>query len=79
MSKQEPKEKLVVAHTAGTATEALVIRGLLESAGIPSPDLNSGDPFPMREVPEGATHGTEVFVPASRLEEARRIIEERSQ
>ena len=78
MTKEESKENLVVAHTASTATEALVIRGLLQSAGIPSPDINAGDPFPMREVPEGATHGTEVFVPASRLEEARRVIAEGS-
>ncbi len=31
------QERVVVAHTADTAAEAMVIRGLLESAGITRP------------------------------------------
>jgi Putative prokaryotic signal transducing protein len=74
----EPKERIAVAYTASTAAEAMVIRGLLASAGIVSPDINSSDPFPMRDVPEGSTHGAEIFVPESQVEEARRIIAEYS-
>ena len=51
----------------------MVIRGLLESDGILSPDPVAADPFPMNEPPEG-THGTEVYVLESQAEEARSII-----
>jgi hypothetical protein len=68
-------ERTVLVHTAGTWTEAVVIRGLLESAGIASPGSDSTDPFPLREPPEG-THGTEIVVLESRAEEARRLISE---
>jgi Putative prokaryotic signal transducing protein len=74
----EPKERIAVAYTASTSAEAMVIRSLLESAGILSPDVNSSDPFPMRDVPDGSTHGAEIFVPESQVEEARRIIAEYS-
>jgi len=53
----------------------MVIRGLLESAGIHSPDFDSADPFPLNEVPEGA-HGSEVYVLESQAKEAKRIIAE---
>jgi hypothetical protein len=70
----EPKrEGSVVVHHAGTSTEALIIRGLLESAGIRSPASVSSDPFPLREPPEGM-QGTEIVVLESQAEEARRII-----
>jgi hypothetical protein len=69
------QERVVVAYTAGTAAEAMVIRGLLESAGISSPGSGSNDPFPLRESPEG-THGVEVYVLEPRAEEARQLIEE---
>ena len=65
----------MVAHSAASATEALVIRGLLESAGIHSPDFDSADPFPLNEVPEG-THGSDVYVLESQAKEAQRIIAE---
>ena len=68
-----PNEKLVIAHTADSASEALVIRGLLESAGIHSPGSASSDPFPLNEPPEG-THGTEIFVRESQLAEAQKLI-----
>jgi hypothetical protein len=55
------QERVVVAYTAGTAAEAMVIRGLLESAGISSPGSGSNDPFPLLE---------------PRAEEARQLIEE---
>lgn len=66
-------ERVIVAHTAGTTAEAMVIRSLLESAGIQSPGSVSTDPFPLREPPEG-THGVEIFVLESQLEDTRRII-----
>ena len=43
------KEKVVVAHVAGNAEEAMVIRGLLASNGIYSPGSESTDPFPLNE------------------------------
>jgi len=67
-------ERTVVVHTAGTSSEAMVIRALLESAGIPSPGSVSTDPFPLREVPEG-THGVEIVVRASDEKAARELIE----
>jgi hypothetical protein len=75
MSEDHIKESLVVAHTAENATEAMVIRGLLQSAGIDSPGSVSSDPFPIPENPEGP-HGTEIFVLESQVEKARQVIEE---
>jgi hypothetical protein len=71
-------DRMVVAYTAGTAAEAMVVRGLLESAGIHSPDFDSADPFPLNEPPEGA-HGAEVYVMQSQEAEARRVIAEHLQ
>jgi hypothetical protein len=68
-------EKAVVVHTAGSLAEAMVIRGLLQSAGILSPGSVSTDPFPLRE-PPGGTHGTEIVVLESHANEARRLIAE---
>jgi hypothetical protein len=75
MSKDQSRESVVVAHTAGTATEAMVIRGLLESAGIHSPGFDGAEPFPLNEPPEG-THGAEVYVLESQAKEAQRLIAE---
>ena len=73
-STPEPtREKVIVVHQAGTTTEALVLRGLLESAGIASPPSTSTDPFPLREPPKG-THGVEILVLESQADDARRII-----
>jgi hypothetical protein len=68
-----PDEKLVIAHTADSASEAMVIRGLLESAGIHSLGSASADPFPLNETPEGA-QDTEIFVRESQAAEAQEII-----
>ena len=68
-------EPSVVAYKAGSAEEAMVIRGLLESAGITSPGSASADPFPIPENPENP-HGVEIVVLESQAEEAREIIEE---
>lgn len=75
MTEDHVNEAVVVAHVAENATEAMVIRGLLQSAGIDSPGSVSSDPFPIPENPEGP-HGTEIFVLESQVDEARRVIEE---
>jgi hypothetical protein len=81
----EPKEKdgteaydpepVVTAYMAESASEAMVIRGLLESAGISSPGSVSADPFPIPENPE-SPHGLEIIVLESQADEARALIEE---
>jgi len=73
MTDHHEKERVVNAYTAGSATEAMVIRGLLESARIPTSGSVSADPFPLNEPPEG-THGVEIYVLESQRDEARRII-----
>jgi hypothetical protein len=75
MANDPHRDRVVLVHTAGTATEAVVIRGLLESSGISSPGSVSSDPFPMREAPEGL-HGPEILVLESHAADARRIIAE---
>ncbi|HEY4741192.1 MAG TPA: hypothetical protein VIH76_11410 [Candidatus Acidoferrales bacterium] len=66
-------ERSVVVHVAGTMAEAMVIRSLLQSAGIRSPGSVSMDPFPLRESPEG-THGEEIVVLESQAETAKDVI-----
>lgn len=73
MDSDNNREKTVVIHTAGSATEAMVIRGLLQSAGIESPGSVTNDPFPMGE-PGDAFHGSDVIVLESQAEQARRVI-----
>ena len=73
MSEETIREPVVVVHQAGTWTEAMVIRSLLESAGIESPPFTSTDPFPMREPPAGI-HGVEILVRASQAGDACHII-----
>jgi hypothetical protein len=68
-------EPAVIAYMAGSPEEAMVIRGLLESAGITSPGSESSDPFPIPENPE-SPHGLAVIVLESQADEAREIIDE---
>lgn len=75
MDNERSKDKIVVIHTAGSATEAMVLRGLLQSAGIESLDSATGDPFPMGEAGE-AFHDSDVIVLESQAEEARKVIAE---
>jgi hypothetical protein len=74
MTQQHSNERVVQVHTADTATEAMVIRAMLQSAGIASPGNVSTDPFPLNEPPEG-THGVEIYALESQADEARRLIE----
>lgn len=81
MNEEHGQGKMVVVHTAGSAMEAMVVRSLLDSAGIFSPGFSSTDafdPFPMGDPGEGF-HGAEVMVFESQAEEARRIIAEHLQ
>jgi len=66
-------DAVVIVHRATTSTEAMVIRGLLESAGLKVPDFSPGEPFPMHTPPAGMTDG-DILVLASQAEDARRII-----
>lgn len=70
-----PSEATVVVHRAHSLSEAVVLRALLESAGIPSPALAGNDPYPLRRPPADFP-GVEILVPESYAEEARDILEE---
>ena len=74
-SGSEPKEETVVVHRAESFTEAMVLRGLLESAGIDSPPLTRTDPYPLSNPPADFP-GAEVLARESQAEDARRIIAE---
>lgn len=75
MKQRHSIDRLVKAYEAPTIAEALVVRGLLKSAGIYAPDFDMVDPFPLQDPPEG-WHSSEIWVPESQAEEARRIIAE---
>ncbi|MDE3136212.1 MAG: DUF2007 domain-containing protein [Acidobacteriota bacterium] len=67
------QEETVAVHRADSWAEAMVIRGLLESAGIASPPLTRTDPYPFSNPPADFP-GAEILVRESQVEEARRII-----
>jgi len=72
-SKKHPEnDPFVIAYEAENPAEAAVLRALLESFGIPSPN-SFADPFPL---PVGTvlTRDTDVLAPASRAQEARALI-----
>lgn len=66
------QERIVVVYTAWTWIEAMVVRGLLESAGIPSPALGDGNPTD----PSLTLQGIEIYSLASQEEHAKRVIAE---
>ncbi len=72
-TRDNSQNRLVKVFEAPTVSEALVVRGLLKSAGIHAPDFETAEPFPMHEPPEG-WHDAEVWVPESQAEDARRIL-----
>ena len=67
------REPNVVVHKAGSPTEAIVVRGLLEGVGIHLPETPGGDASPAND-PLSGTAGVDIEVPQSRAEQARRII-----
>jgi Putative prokaryotic signal transducing protein len=73
MTPKNEHDNLVKVFEATTVSEALVVRGLLKSAGIYAPDFDSTEPFALNDPPEGS-RDSEVWVPESQAEDARRII-----
>lgn len=71
----QSKDPVIVVHRAASVSEAVVLRGVLQSAGIKSPSDQYTDPFPLNEPPEGFT-GTEILVLKSQEDDARRIIDD---
>jgi len=69
-----PDEELVEVFDTQEESEAMIVRGLLESAGIPA--LITGLDAPQDVLP--GVGGVLVRVPAKQAEEARRVIEEYS-
>lgn len=72
---REPLEETVVVHRADSWVQAMVIRGLLQSAGIDSPSLTRNEPYPFSNPPANFP-GAEILVRESQVEEARNIIAE---
>lgn len=70
---REHREATVAVHRADSWAEAVVLRGLLESAGIDSPPLTRTDPYPLSN-PPAEFPGAEILVRESQVEDARRII-----
>lgn len=68
-------ERVISAYTADTPAEAVVIRSLLESAGIHSPGPELMNPLELPSVGR-VPRLLEIWVVESKAEEARRIIEE---
>jgi hypothetical protein len=68
-------EAIVPVHTSRSWTEAVVVRGLLQSEGIAATELGVGTPSPMPDLAP-LLYGIEIFVLASQAERARRLIAE---
>ncbi|MGH9740283.1 MAG: hypothetical protein ACRD4X_17105 [Candidatus Acidiferrales bacterium] len=75
MNDNYSRERAVLVHAADSIAGAMVIRGLLESAGIRSPGSASSNPFPVSESPGGG-RGVEIYALESQAEEARNLIDE---
>jgi len=72
-SKAGDSEPFVVIFETETPEEAVMLRGLLQSGGIESPSPTYSDPFPLPTHSE-ITHGTEILVRISQVEDARKIL-----
>jgi hypothetical protein len=68
-------EALVSVHTARSWTEAVVVRGLLESAGIAATELGVGNPGPIPDLAP-LLYGIEIHVLQSQANAARELIAE---
>lgn len=73
MAERPTDERVVVIHRARTLAEAVILRGLLESAGIASPATSAADPYPLRLSPRGFA-GSDIQVLESLADEAREIL-----
>jgi hypothetical protein len=65
-------EHIVVVYTASSWIEAIVVRGLLESSGIPSPALGDGNSADLSIT----LQGIEIYTLASQADRARQVIGE---
>ncbi len=72
----EPNEELEVVFSTSDDSEALVVRGLLESNGIQANMSTPESPVSVFPVSQGNLGEVQLWVRAERAEEARRIIEE---
>jgi len=68
-------EAIVAVHTSRSWTEAVVVRGLLQSEGIAATELGLGTPSPLPDLAP-LLYGIEIFVVASQADRARRLIAE---
>jgi hypothetical protein len=68
-------EAIVAVHTSRSWTEAVVVRGLLESEGITATELGVGTPSPLPDLAP-VLYGIEIFVLASQADRARGLIAE---
>jgi hypothetical protein len=68
-------EVIVAVHTSRSWTEAVVVRGLLQSEGIAATELGLGTPSPLPDLAP-LLYGIEIFVVASQADRARRLIAE---
>lgn len=77
MNEQRKPGGFTIAYTAETPAEALVIRSLLESAGIHSPGPEMVNPLEL-PLPVGPCLNRllDIIVAEPKLEEARKLIEE---
>jgi hypothetical protein len=66
-------ERIVVVHTVRSWTEAVVVRGLLMSAGIESPELGNSGVSPMPDLAP-LLQGIDIYALESQAEAARRVI-----
>ena len=73
MADSSSRDAVVIVHRASTSTEAMVIRSVLESAGLKVPDFSPGEPFPMHVPPAGMTDA-DIVVLSSQAEDAKRLI-----
>ena len=69
------RETIVIAHTARSWTEAVVVRGLLESAGIAATELGLGTPSPLPDLAP-ILYGIDIYVLESQLQKAQQLIAE---
>jgi len=72
----EPDEKLEVVFTTNDDSEALVVRGLLESSGLEVAMSTPEAPIGVFPISTGDLGRVQLLVRAERAEEALRIIEE---
>lgn len=72
-SKSGAEDPFIIIYETDTPEEALILRGLLESAGIESPASSFTEPIPLHDYSD-VTRRARVMVRTSQVEDARRIL-----